>query len=156
MVWLPIGGTVVLDLPTSVLLTVLFVVLTINALNCRRVSMALPQGSSGHRRDRVFVYAFLLSVEFDSTEATGRPDLRLAGEGSVWASCRTTDPAKLFHGDTGSMLIGLLLSASAIMLSRRVDPSAVRGELLPPAILPPVAAAGRHRGSSADVGMSGR
>ena len=34
------------------------------------------------------------------------------------------------------MLIGLLLSASAIMLSGRVDPSAVRGELLLPAILP--------------------
>ena len=39
-------------------------------------------------------------------------------------------------GDTGSMLIGLLLSASAIMLSGRVDQCGAGGELLLPAILP--------------------
>ena len=138
MVWLPIGGTLVLDPLTSVLLTVLFVVLTINAVNFVDGLDGLAAGHRGDRGDRFFVYAFLLSVEFGFDRATLATLIcAAAGRASAWASCRTTlNPAKLFMGDTGSMLIGLLLAASAITLSGRVDPSAVRGELLLPAILP--------------------
>ncbi|MGB3013334.1 MAG: MraY family glycosyltransferase, partial [Candidatus Nanopelagicales bacterium] len=137
MVWLPIGGTLVLDPLTSVLLTVLFVVLTINAVNFVDGLDGLAAGIVGIAATAFFVYAFLLSVEFGFDRATLAALIcaLLAGI-CVGFLPHNLNPAKLFMGDTGSMLIGLLLSASAIMLSGRVDPSAVRGELLLPAILP--------------------
>ncbi len=137
MVWLPIGGTLVLDPLTSVLLTVLFVVLTINAINFVDGLDGLAAGIVAIAAAAFFVYAFLLSVEFGFDRATLAALIcaLLAGI-CIGFLPHNLNPAKLFMGDTGSMLIGLLLAASAITLSGRVDPSAVRGELLLPAILP--------------------
>src|SRR5690606_4580987 len=46
------------------------------------------------------------------------------------------NPARVFMGDTGSMLIGLLLAASMITLTGRVDPSALTVATDFPTILP--------------------
>lgn len=137
MVWLPIGGTLVLDPLTSVLLTVLFVVLTINAVNFVDGLDGLAAGIVAIAALAFFVYAFLLSVKFGFDRATLAALICAVLAGiCIGFLPHNLNPAKLFMGDTGSMLIGLLLSASAITLSGRVDPSAVRGELLVPAILP--------------------
>ena len=45
-------------------------------------------------------------------------------------------PARLFMGDTGSMLIGLMLATSTITLLGRVDPNAIAGVTVLPALLP--------------------
>ena len=45
-------------------------------------------------------------------------------------------PARIFMGDTGSMLLGFLLAASIITLSGQVDPAAIEGGTLLPALLP--------------------
>jgi UDP-GlcNAc:undecaprenyl-phosphate GlcNAc-1-phosphate transferase len=45
-------------------------------------------------------------------------------------------PAKIFMGDSGSMLLGLLLSVSAITLTGQVDPNAISAEKLGPTLLP--------------------
>ncbi|NED52293.1 undecaprenyl/decaprenyl-phosphate alpha-N-acetylglucosaminyl 1-phosphate transferase, partial [Micromonospora aurantiaca] len=53
-------------------------------------------------------------------------------------------PAKIFMGDTGSMLIGLLLSASTIMLTGQFDPAVLANGLFPffvPVLLIPAVAA---------------
>jgi UDP-GlcNAc:undecaprenyl-phosphate GlcNAc-1-phosphate transferase len=44
--------------------------------------------------------------------------------------------ARIFMGDTGSMLIGLLMAASAILLTGQVDPGGLSGGALFPAFLP--------------------
>jgi UDP-GlcNAc:undecaprenyl-phosphate GlcNAc-1-phosphate transferase len=44
--------------------------------------------------------------------------------------------ARIFMGDTGSMVIGLILATSSITLSGRVDPNAVTGVTVLPALLP--------------------
>ena len=44
--------------------------------------------------------------------------------------------ARVFMGDTGSMLIGLLMAASSIMLTGQVDPAGLSGGTLLPAFLP--------------------
>lgn len=137
VVWLPIGGTLVLDPLTSVLLTVLYVVLTINAVNFVDGLDGLAAGIVAIAATAFFVYAFLLSVEFGFDRATLAALICAILTGMcVGFLPHNLNPARLFMGDTGSMLIGLLLAASAITLSGRVDPSAVRGELLLPAILP--------------------
>lgn len=137
VVWLPIGGTLVLDPLTSVLLTVLYVVLTINAVNFVDGLDGLAAGIVAIAATAFFVYAFLLSVEFGFDRATLAALICAILTGMCLGFLpHNLNPAKLFMGDTGSMLIGLLLAASAITLSGRIDPSAVRGELLVPAILP--------------------
>jgi UDP-GlcNAc:undecaprenyl-phosphate GlcNAc-1-phosphate transferase len=45
-------------------------------------------------------------------------------------------PAKIFMGDSGSMLLGLLLAASAITLTGQIDPNAISAEKLGPTLLP--------------------
>ncbi len=62
IVWLPIGGTLVLDPVTSVLLTVLVVVVAVNAINFVDGLDGLAAGIVGHRRPgllRVLVPALL-------------------------------------------------------------------------------------------------
>ena len=46
------------------------------------------------------------------------------------------NPARIFMGDTGSMLIGLLLRRSVITLVGQLDPNVVPGPTFVPALLP--------------------
>lgn len=137
MVWLPIGGTLVLDPLTSVLLTVLVVVLTVNAVNFVDGLDGLAAGMVGIAALAFFAYAYLLSVDFGFSRAT----LATLISALLAGMCAGFLPhniyrARIFMGDTGSMLIGLLLAASMITLTGQLDPSAVTTEVLLPALLP--------------------
>ena len=46
------------------------------------------------------------------------------------------NPARLFMGDSGALLLGLLLAAATISLTGSVDPSSVSGDQLTAALLP--------------------
>jgi UDP-GlcNAc:undecaprenyl-phosphate GlcNAc-1-phosphate transferase len=45
-------------------------------------------------------------------------------------------PARIFMGDSGSMLLGLVLAASAITLTGQIDPNAISEAKLGPTLLP--------------------
>src|SRR4029079_18710306 len=45
------------------------------------------------------------------------------------------NPAKIFMGDTGAMLLGLRLSAAPTSLSGNIDPNALEAGNLPPQLL---------------------
>ncbi|MFY9331358.1 MAG: MraY family glycosyltransferase [Candidatus Nanopelagicales bacterium] len=137
MIWLPIGGTLVLDPVTSVLLTVLVVLVCINAINMVDGLDGLAAGIVGVAAIAFFAYSYLLSVEVGFERATMATlvSVLLAGM-CVGFLPHNVYPAKIFMGDTGSMLLGLLLAASIITLSGQVDPSAIEGGTLLPALLP--------------------
>lgn len=138
VVWLPIGGTLVLDPVTSVLLTVLVVVVTVNAVNFVDGLDGLAAGIVGIGAMAFFAYSYLLSVENGFTRAT-LATLICACLAGMCAGFLPHNlfPARLFMGDTGSMLIGMLLAASVISLASGVDPSALAGTAsLLPALLP--------------------
>ncbi len=63
IIWLPIGGTLVLDPVTSVLLTVLVVLVAINAINMVDGLDGLAAGIVGIAAIAFFAYSYLLSVE---------------------------------------------------------------------------------------------
>ncbi len=141
IIWLPIGGTFVLDPVTSVLFTVIIVLVSINAINFVDGLDGLAAGIVAVAAGAFFAYSYLLSVELGFERAT------LATLVSVLlvGMCLGFLPhnfwkARIFMGDTGSMTLGLLLAAGTITLSGQVDPSAVgRGTLLPtllPVLLP--------------------
>ena len=137
IIWLPIGGTFVLDPVTSVLFTVLIVVISINAINFVDGLDGLAAGIVLVAAGAFFGYAYLLSVESGLERAT------LATLVSVLLVGMTAGflphnyaPARVFMGDTGSMLLGLLLAAATITLAGQVDPSALGTGVLLPTLLP--------------------
>jgi UDP-GlcNAc:undecaprenyl-phosphate GlcNAc-1-phosphate transferase len=137
LLWLPIGGVLVLDPTTSVLLTVLIVLVSINAVNFIDGLDGLAAGITAVTALAFFLYAYLLSVEFGVERATlsALVSALLVGTCSGFLP-HNAFPARLFMGDTGSMLIGYLMAASVITLTGKVDPNALEGTTLLPALLP--------------------
>ena len=139
IIWLPIGGTLVLDPLTSVLLTVLVVVVTVNAVNFVDGLDGLAAGIVGIAALAFFAYSYLLSVEYGFERAT----LSTLVSACLTGMClgflpHNFFPARIFMGDTGSMLIGLLLATSTITLTGQVDPNALgdNGGAFVPTVLP--------------------
>ncbi len=137
IVWLPIDGTLVLDPVTSVLLTVLVVVVAVNAINFVDGLDGLAAGIVGIGSLAFFAYSYLLSFEYGFTRATlaALVSAILAGMCAGFLP-HNLNPARVFMGDTGSMLIGLLLASSVITLVGQLDPNVVPGPTFVPALLP--------------------
>ena len=137
IIWLPIGGTLVLDPVTSVLLTVLVVLVAINAINMVDGLDGLAAGTVGIAAIAFFAYSYLLSVEIGFERATMATLVSALLAGMCLGFLpHNVFPARIFMGDTGSMLLGLLLAASIITLAGQVDPSAIEGGTLLPALVP--------------------
>ena len=136
--WLPIGGgTFVLDPLSSVLLTVLVVVVAVNAINFVDGLDGLAAGIVGIGALSLFAYSFLLSVDYGYTRAT-LPTLVCACLAGMCLGFLPSNlfPARIFMGDTGSMLLGALLAASSITLSQTLDVGALGTTSVLPALLP--------------------
>jgi len=137
IVWLPIHGTFILDPTTSVLLTVLVVLVSVNAVNMVDGLDGLAASVVGIGSAAYFMYSYVLSVE----NGYQRAALATFVSASLVGMCVAFLPhnwykARLFMGDTGSMLIGFLMAASSIMLTGQVDPGGLSGGALLPAFLP--------------------
>ena len=136
-VWLPLGNATILDPVTSVLLTVLVVLVTVNAVNFIDGLDGLAAGVIGIAALASFAYSYWLSVEFGLERATLSTLIGACLVGMVLGFLpHNFNPAQIFMGDTGSMLLGLLLSASLISLTGQVDPNALEGTSLAPTLLP--------------------
>jgi UDP-GlcNAc:undecaprenyl-phosphate GlcNAc-1-phosphate transferase len=137
IIWLPIGGTFVLDPITSVLFTVIIVLVSINAINFVDGLDGLAAGIVAVAAGAFFAYSYLLSVELGFERATLATLVSVLLVGVCLGFLPNNFfPARIFMGDTGSMTLGLLLAAGTITLSGQVDPSAMAGGTLFPALLP--------------------
>jgi UDP-GlcNAc:undecaprenyl-phosphate GlcNAc-1-phosphate transferase len=139
LLWLPIGSGV-FTLPPSlgVLLTVLVVVVTINAVNFVDGLDGLAAGIVAIAAGAFFLYSYVLSVEegFDRAATATLVTAVLVGI-CIGFLPHNLFPARIFMGDSGSMLIGLLLAASTISLTGGIDNSAVVSDArLVPALVP--------------------
>jgi UDP-GlcNAc:undecaprenyl-phosphate GlcNAc-1-phosphate transferase len=142
---LPTGESLSLPPAYGVPLTVLVVVATINAVNFIDGLDGLAAGVVGIAALALFSYAYLLSRTNGLTTLTGATLIAAV----LFGMCagflpHNFSPARIFMGDTGSMLIGLLLSASTIMLTGQFDPTVLANGLFPffvPVLLIPAVAA---------------
>ncbi len=137
VIWLPIGGTLVLDPITSVLFTVIIVLVSINAINFIDGLDGLAAGIVTIAAGAFFAYSYLLSVEMGLARAT----LATLVSALLVGACLGFLPhnffrARIFMGDTGSMALGFLLAASTITLAGRIDPASVTTGTLVPTLLP--------------------
>jgi UDP-GlcNAc:undecaprenyl-phosphate GlcNAc-1-phosphate transferase len=143
--WIPSQGAFSLNPAQAYIFSVLFVVATVNAVNFIDGLDGLAAGVVLIGAATFFVFAYSLAADGGLTRALSAALLTSALAGPAWASCRTTSSR---HGCSwatpGSMLIGLVLSCSALSLTGRLQLTAVLGTdtgarvglLLLPLILP--------------------
>ncbi len=137
LLWLPIAGVTIPSSGTLLLLTVLIVVVTINAVNFVDGLDGLAAGIVGIAGSAFFLYSYLLSRDANPQDYSSLASMVTA---SLVGCClgflpHNFNPARVFMGDSGSMLIGLLLASSTIAIAGQVNP-AVSGTGLAPAFFP--------------------
>ncbi|WP_406473388.1 MraY family glycosyltransferase [Streptomyces sp. NBC_01615] len=128
ILWLPIPGVglVALTQWQGTLLTVALVVITINAVNFVDGLDGLAAGMVCIAAAASFLYAYRIWYSY-GIEAAAPATLFAA---VLMGMClgflpHNMHPARIFMGDSGSMLIGLVLSAGAISITGQVDPDAM-------------------------------
>ena len=137
ILWLPINGLIFLPPSIGQLLTVLFVLVVINAVNFIDGMDGLASGVVAIASGAFFIFAYVLSVVYGFDRA-GAPSTITA---VIIGAClgflpHNIHPAKIFMGDSGSMLLGLMLATAAITITGQVDPNAISDQKLGPTFLP--------------------
>jgi UDP-GlcNAc:undecaprenyl-phosphate GlcNAc-1-phosphate transferase len=117
--YLPLPGSVFgLDQVQSAIFTVLLIVGTANAVNFVDGLDGLAAGMVGIGAVAFFIYAFLLAVENGESRAIAGALLSVALAGvCIGILPHNFFPARMFIGDSGSMLVGFVLACSSITLT---------------------------------------
>ncbi|MEU2085412.1 MraY family glycosyltransferase [Streptomyces albus] len=125
ILWLPVPGVgnVALTPLQGTLLTVALVVITINAVNFVDGLDGLASGMVCIASLAFFMYAYRIWYGY-GIEAAAPATLFAA---VLMGMClgflpHNMHPARIFMGDSGSMLIGLVLAAGAVSITGQVDP----------------------------------
>jgi UDP-GlcNAc:undecaprenyl-phosphate GlcNAc-1-phosphate transferase len=138
MTYLPIPGTTIsLDPTSGTLLSVLIVVATINAVNFVDGLDGLLAGIALTAALAFFSYTYLLAVS-EGLDRAISPALFAALLAGICLGFlpHNFHPARIFMGDSGSMLIGLILAASTVSFAGQIDFGAVDNGNISPVLLP--------------------
>lgn len=143
LVFLPIFGVTIPSFGTLFVLTVLIIVVTINAVNFVDGLDGLAAGILGIAGTAFFSYTYLLAKDQlpnvpEASRSYAFASLASLITAAMVGCCvgflpHNFNPARVFMGDSGSMLLGLLLASSTVTITG-VDPGAVR--LAAPAFFP--------------------
>ena len=119
-------------------LTVVVVVVTVNAVNFVDGLDGLAAGIVLIAGTAFFAYSYLLSVNSSPDDLSSTASLVTA---ATMGAClgflpHNLHPARIFMGDSGALLLGLLLAASTISLTGSIDPQVLNGIDLAPAFMP--------------------
>jgi len=121
--WLPGNGVVTIDPAQAVLATVLLVVATINAVNFVDGLDGLAAGVIGLGAVGFFLFSYRLAAVNGESLAIPSALLCAALAGACLGFLsHNFHPAAMFMGDSGSMLIGLVLAGSALTLTGNFPP----------------------------------
>ncbi len=138
--WIPLPNAVItLDDATSILITVFFIALCVNAVNFVDGLDGLAAGVVAIGAGAFFAYSYVLAYEQELSRATTASLLTAATVGICLGFLgHNYQPARMFMGDSGAMLLGLLMAMSAISFTGQADPSALsdRSDDVWPAVLP--------------------
>ncbi len=130
--WLPEpgGGTFIPTTPQSAVLTVLIVVATINAVNFIDGLDGLAAGIVAIAAISFFLYYYQLTrvIEISSLAAPALASAVLIGM-CLGFLPHNFSPASIFMGDTGAMLLGLLLAYAPISSIASLDPAVLTSRI---------------------------
>jgi UDP-GlcNAc:undecaprenyl-phosphate GlcNAc-1-phosphate transferase len=138
LVSLPVGGVTVGSGGMFLVLTVVAVVVTINAVNFVDGLDGLAAGVMAIGGAAFFVYTYLLTRGTSSDDYSSLASLVVC---ALVGACvgflpHNFNPARIFMGDSGAMLLGLLLASSTIAVTGQVDPTVVSDAQIVPAFFP--------------------
>jgi UDP-GlcNAc:undecaprenyl-phosphate/decaprenyl-phosphate GlcNAc-1-phosphate transferase len=122
--WIPLpsGGTMTLEPDLSYTVTILIIVITVNAVNFIDGLDGLAAGVVGISALAFMVYSYTLtnSIEIPSQSVPAVVSAVLAGI-CIGFLPHNFHPARIFMGDTGAMLLGLLLAYGPISSTASLD-----------------------------------
>ena len=124
ILWLPVPGVgnVSLTQPQGTLLTVALVVITINAVNFVDGLDGLASGMVAIAAAAFFMYAYRIWYGYGVEAAAPATLFAVVLMGMCLGFLpHNMHPARIFMGDSGSMLIGLVLAAGAVSITGQVD-----------------------------------
>ena len=128
VLWLPIPGvgTVVLHQTWGTFIAVALVVISVNAVNFIDGLDGLAAGMVCIAALAFFAYSYRLSFGYGITDALPATLFSAILVGMCLGFLpHNLHPARIFMGDSGALLLGLVLSVSMISLTGRVDPSVI-------------------------------
>jgi UDP-GlcNAc:undecaprenyl-phosphate GlcNAc-1-phosphate transferase len=138
LISVPIGGLTIASSRLSLFATVLVIVVAMNAVNFVDGLDGLAAGMIAIGGVAFFLYTYLLTQDVNPTDYANRASLILA---VLVGMCLgflpyNSHPARIFMGDSGSMLLGLVLSSAAIIVTGQIDPEKVSAGQRLPAFIP--------------------
>jgi len=123
---IPIPGLLVIVSPLmSLIITVFLIVLVMNAINFIDGLDGLVAGVALIANSVFFVYCYVIS--YGPTEQSNYYNLAQFIAAVVIGACAgflplNWHPARLFMGDAGALLVGMLMAASAVAVTGQIDP----------------------------------
>ncbi|MFF5113350.1 glycosyltransferase family 4 protein [Streptosporangium sp. NPDC000509] len=139
--WLPLptalGGQTILDSTLSPLITILIVVVMINAVNFVDGLDGLAAGIVGIAAMATWTYSVALSKDYGNTSINATAVIASVLIGICLGFLpHNFHPAKIFMGDTGAMLIGLVLASTMILVTPLDSSSINRFPVILPLLVP--------------------
>ena len=140
---LPIPGVALAQLPSflSLAISVLAIVLVMNAINFIDGLDGLVAGVAIIANSAFFVYAYMIS--YGPTEQSDYFNLAQFISAVLIGACAgflplNWHPARLFMGDAGALLVGLMMAASTVAVTGQFDPGSLQNDpqRLFPAFIP--------------------
>ncbi|CAB4628830.1 unannotated protein [freshwater metagenome] len=138
IVSLPFGFIALLSPTMSLVLTVFAVVLVMNAINFIDGLDGLVAGVTLIAGTVFFIYSYILSNGPGQTSYFNLSTLLTAALCGALIGFLPVNwhPAKMFMGDSGALVIGLVLAASTILVTGQVDPTRIDPGQFVPAFIP--------------------
>lgn len=139
--WLPIptslGGQVSLDSTLGPLITIMVVVVMINAVNFVDGLDGLAAGIVGIAAMATWTYSIVLSKDYGNTSINVTAVITSVLIGVCLGFLpHNFHPAKIFMGDTGAMLIGLVLASTMITITQLDSTTINRFPVVLPLLVP--------------------
>lgn len=141
LITLPIGGLTMTSPAVSLFATVLVVVVAMNAVNFVDGLDGLAAGMIAIGGSAFFLYTYLLTVQSSTSDYSDLATLIMA---ALVGICLGFLPhnfhrARIFMGDSGSMVLGLIIAAASIVVTGNIDPAVPSAAAFPafiPLLLP--------------------
>ncbi len=138
LVTVPIAGLTIASSPISLVATMLVVVVAINAINFVDGLDGLAAGMIAIGGSAFALYTYVIQRNASSGDYSSLATLILA---ALVGACigflpHNLHPARIFMGDSGSMVLGLTMASASIIVTGQIDPEIVSERERLPAFVP--------------------
>lgn len=138
LVTIPVAGLTIASSPVSLLATMLIVVVAINAVNFVDGLDGLAAGMIAIGSSAFALYTYVIQRDASSGDYSSLATLILAAlvGATIGFLPHNLHPARIFMGDSGSMVLGLTMAGAAIIVTGQIDPEIVSARERLPAFVP--------------------